>query len=397
MRRIGCAEVVRRRMAMRRLVAGSVAMPVPARRAVGVPLVPRSLVPLLHGPTAQAHCAFLARKWILGQDSLLLSEQPDGFARLLALGFAEMANREVEFVTLTPETREHDLKQARDFVGGATVWRDEAVVRAALAGRLLVLDGLHTVEANVLPLLNSLLEAREMQLEDGRLVVSAQRYAELLARNSDAQLTRNGIVSCHADFRVICLSLPVPPFAGSPLDPPLRSRLQARFIRSLAAGEVAAALQEQYAEPIVKRAMSATQSLLVASSAAAAETRPKIPDVRPALLSLPFELAAHWQRHPQDDNTADLVSRYLGPGEDLAKLFKSKAIERTDLVQNLIQDLEHNVAVSIAGPRGTGRRHAALEVAQKVCCFECGESWGLTFSLISCESMWRLPQCSQTC
>lgn len=34
----------------------------------------------------------------------------------------------------------------------------------------------------------------------------------------------------HEDFRVIALGLPVPPFPGKPLDPPLRSRFQARVI-----------------------------------------------------------------------------------------------------------------------------------------------------------------------
>ena len=34
----------------------------------------------------------------------------------------------------------------------------------------------------------------------------------------------------HEDFRVVALGLPVPPYRGNTLDPPLRSRFQARFI-----------------------------------------------------------------------------------------------------------------------------------------------------------------------
>ena len=34
----------------------------------------------------------------------------------------------------------------------------------------------------------------------------------------------------HENFRVVALGLPVPPFAGKPLDPPLRSRFQARLV-----------------------------------------------------------------------------------------------------------------------------------------------------------------------
>lgn len=38
------------------------------------------------------------------------------------------------------------------------------------------------------------------------------------------------IVRVSEDFRVIALGLPVPKFKGNPLDPPLRSRFQARDI-----------------------------------------------------------------------------------------------------------------------------------------------------------------------
>ena len=38
------------------------------------------------------------------------------------------------------------------------------------------------------------------------------------------------LVRVHEDFRVIALGLPVPRYQGNPLDPPLRSRFQARDI-----------------------------------------------------------------------------------------------------------------------------------------------------------------------
>ncbi|PKU35265.1 von willebrand factor a domain-containing protein 8 [Limosa lapponica baueri] len=53
-------------------------------------------------------------------------------------------------------------------------------VRAATEGRILVLEGLEKAERNVLPVLNNLLENREMQLEDGRFLMSAERYDKLL-------------------------------------------------------------------------------------------------------------------------------------------------------------------------------------------------------------------------
>ena len=46
----------------------------------------------------------------------------------------------------------------------------QAPVRAALLGRVLVLDGLEKAERNVLPTLNNLLENREMALVSGLAV-----------------------------------------------------------------------------------------------------------------------------------------------------------------------------------------------------------------------------------
>lgn len=53
-------------------------------------------------------------------------------------------------------------------------------MRAAIHGRVLVLEGIEKAERNVLPLLNNLLENREMQLDDGRFLVSPSRYDKLL-------------------------------------------------------------------------------------------------------------------------------------------------------------------------------------------------------------------------
>lgn len=53
-------------------------------------------------------------------------------------------------------------------------------MRAATEGRVLVLEGIEKAERNVLPVLNNLLENREMHLEDGRLLIPASRYDQLL-------------------------------------------------------------------------------------------------------------------------------------------------------------------------------------------------------------------------
>lgn len=62
----------------------------------------------------------------------------------------------------------------------------QCAVRAATEGRILVLEGLEKAERNVLPVLNNLLENREMQLEDRRFLMSAQRYDKLLQVITDS-------------------------------------------------------------------------------------------------------------------------------------------------------------------------------------------------------------------
>ncbi|XP_042338423.1 von Willebrand factor A domain-containing protein 8-like, partial [Plectropomus leopardus] len=108
--------------------------------------------------------------------------------------------------------------------------RKQCAVRAATQGRVLVLEGLEKAERNVLPVLNNLLENREMQLEDGRFLMSSERYDKLLQEHTKEELDSWKIVRVSEDFRVIALGLPVPKYKGNPLDPPLRSRFQARDI-----------------------------------------------------------------------------------------------------------------------------------------------------------------------
>ena len=53
-------------------------------------------------------------------------------------------------------------------------------MRAATLGRVLVLEGIEKAERNVLPVLNNLMENREMQLEDGRFLLNPAKYDSLL-------------------------------------------------------------------------------------------------------------------------------------------------------------------------------------------------------------------------
>lgn len=100
---------------------------------------------------------------------------------------------------------------------GSSVFWSGPAVRAATQGRTLLIEGIERAEQNILPILNNLLENREMQLEDGRFLVAPSRYDTFIDPGSD-------MVRVSPEFWVIALGLPVPPYRGYPLDPPLRSR-----------------------------------------------------------------------------------------------------------------------------------------------------------------------------
>ncbi|XP_049790817.1 von Willebrand factor A domain-containing protein 8 [Schistocerca nitens] len=176
-----------------------------------------------------AHLRWMLQKDLLGQDIFLIG-RPGPLRRQLAMRYLEMTSRELEYVALSRDTTEADLKQRREIRSGTAHYFDQSAVRAAIKGRILVLEGIEKAERNVLPVLNNLLENREMHLEDGRFLIPADRYDKLLKEHSQEELDRWQLVRVSEDFRVVALGLPVPRYVGNPLDPPLRSRFQARDI-----------------------------------------------------------------------------------------------------------------------------------------------------------------------
>lgn len=193
-------------------------------------LVPR--IPAGHAGTRAADLQWMARQFALRKDMYLLGTSA-AEKRALIHAFAALVGLEVETLHLSRDTSEADLKQRRELVasGASSTWADQAAIRAALHGRLLVLDGVERAERNVMPTLNNLLENREVALDDGRFLVSTARWHQLQeAGQSEAQLRAAGIVPAHPDFIVVALGLPVPPLPGNPLDPPLRSRFACRYM-----------------------------------------------------------------------------------------------------------------------------------------------------------------------
>ncbi|KAJ7628770.1 AAA domain-containing protein [Roridomyces roridus] len=174
---------------------------------------------------------FMLQKYILGQDIFLVS-QPGPYARRLAMTFASLVNSEYEYIALHRDVGETELKQGREIrSGGNLVYVDSPAVNAVKYGRILILEGIEKAERGIMPILNNLLENREMNLDDGTHIIHPHRFEQLGATTDDSG---NLFIPAHKNFRVIAIAAPVPPFPGYPLDPPFRSRFQARFVDPVA-------------------------------------------------------------------------------------------------------------------------------------------------------------------
>ncbi|KAL4152349.1 hypothetical protein PRNP1_009281 [Phytophthora ramorum] len=245
-----CVAVERRSVFSIRCSSGATSSPSVVeiggvKATVGTPqspeLVPRGYLTEVQqgrpiGQELLRHLRWMLQKDLLKQDMFLIGP-PGSSRRLLSMRFCELLNKEVEYVAISQDTTESDLKQRREIVDGAAIFTDQAPVRAAINGRVLVIDGLEKAERNVLPTLNNLLENREMMLDDGRFLMKAESYDALVEQGYSADaLKAQNLVRVHPDFRVIALGLPVPPYPGRTLDPPLRSRFQARNVKPSSPG-----------------------------------------------------------------------------------------------------------------------------------------------------------------
>lgn len=198
----------------------------------------QSLVPIFYyeknffPPSFIRHLEWLMKKDKLGQDALFVGPPGPGRRRLI-LAYLELTRKPYQYLQLTRDTTDSDIKQRREIQNKTALFINQAAVNAAIHGHTLVLDGLEKAERNVLPILNNLLENREMNLDNGQFLVSTQRYDELLKSYTKEQLEKLNFIRVHEDFRVIALTLPpLPDYKGHSLDPPLRSRFQLRDVGS---------------------------------------------------------------------------------------------------------------------------------------------------------------------
>lgn len=124
-------------------------------------------------------------QWMLKQDSLdrhmVLIGPPGPMLHWVLFQFSKLPQRELEYASLSHDISQIDLHQRCETQNGADVCLDQRVARAAIHGNILVIEDIEKIDRDVMPVLNNLLENREIRLQDGRCIISALRYDTLHA------------------------------------------------------------------------------------------------------------------------------------------------------------------------------------------------------------------------
>ncbi|SPO39671.1 uncharacterized protein PSFLO_05152 [Pseudozyma flocculosa] len=190
----------------------------------------------LDDPLVLEHLEFLGKKWQLRQDVFLLAP-PGPYARRLSLTFAALLQLPYEYISFHRDIGEAEMLQSRSLTAdGSLVFVDGPVVRAMKEGHLLILEGVERAERGVTPVINNILENREQNLADGSFLIPAEKIEAARSQEASESAAEgkpklaSRFIPVHPNFRVISIGTPIPPYKGLPLDPPFRSRFQARWV-----------------------------------------------------------------------------------------------------------------------------------------------------------------------
>ena len=138
-----------------------------------------------------------------------------------------LMNAEREYMQLHRESTIQSLTLLPTIENGKIIYLDSPLLRAAKTGRILVLDEADKAPVEVITALKALVEDQEIQLYDGRILITKEKYlldgGELHHINDDYTINTsnndgNRIILIHPEFRMFVLAnRPGFPFLGRQL------------------------------------------------------------------------------------------------------------------------------------------------------------------------------------
>ena len=118
---------------------------------------------------------------------------------------SRLLDQPVEPILLYQDMSSRDLLQQRDTdVNGNTVWRHSPLVKAAVEGRLALIDGIDRLYPGTLALIQRLTQDRELTLHDGTRLLGAERFEQTAkeAGLTDSEMAERGLCKIHPAFRI---------------------------------------------------------------------------------------------------------------------------------------------------------------------------------------------------
>ncbi len=95
--------------------------------------VPRGYLTLYNSVMSDSQLYLKYLRWLiqkddLKQDCFLIGSPPGAFRRNLALSFAELTHREVEYLCLTRDTTESDIKQRKEISNSSVIYANQCMI-----------------------------------------------------------------------------------------------------------------------------------------------------------------------------------------------------------------------------------------------------------------------------
>ena len=92
--------------------------------------VPKGYLELYNGVMSDSQLYLKYLRWLiqkddLKQDCFLIGSPPGAFRRNLAMSFAELTHREVEYLCLTRDTTEADIKQRKEINNASVIYANQ--------------------------------------------------------------------------------------------------------------------------------------------------------------------------------------------------------------------------------------------------------------------------------